>query len=59
MDRIIGAPLNSLENATPEARQRAGTLLVTSFHDQVYRIRAVHATLTVATIFSIQMAVWG
>ena len=44
MDRIIGAPLEQfLEHATPEARQRAGTLLVTSFHDQVYRMRAVHA----------------
>ena len=44
MDRIIGAPLDKfLESATPEARQRAGTILVASFHEQVYRIRSLHA----------------
>jgi predicted unusual protein kinase regulating ubiquinone biosynthesis (AarF/ABC1/UbiB family) len=44
MDRIVGAPLDRfLETATVEARQRAGTILATSFHEQVYRLRALHA----------------
>jgi predicted unusual protein kinase regulating ubiquinone biosynthesis (AarF/ABC1/UbiB family) len=44
MDRLTGASLDDfLPTATPEARQRAGTLLVEAFHDMVYRLRAVHA----------------
>ncbi|MEC7948035.1 MAG: AarF/ABC1/UbiB kinase family protein, partial [Myxococcota bacterium] len=44
MDRLTGAPLDDfLAQATPEARQRAGDTLVETFHDMVYRLRAVHA----------------
>ena len=44
MDRIVGAPLEKfLEQASPEARQRAGTILAKSFHEQLYRLRTLHA----------------
>ncbi len=44
MDRLTGTSLDRfLETATPEARQRAGGLLVRAFHDMFYRMRALHA----------------
>jgi len=44
MDRLTGRSLaDFLKTATPEAKQRAGDLLTTSFHDMFYRQRALHA----------------
>lgn len=44
MDRLTGASLDRfLETADEEARQRAGDLLVWSFHDMFYRMRTLHA----------------
>ena len=44
MDRVAGRPLDDfLEVASPEARARAGSTLVETFHDMVYRLRTVHA----------------
>lgn len=44
MDRVTGAPLDDfLDNASDEAKKRAGDTLVEVFHDMVYRLRAVHA----------------
>ncbi len=44
MDRIDGVSLDEfLETATPEAKDRAGTLLATVFHEMFYKLRALHA----------------
>ncbi len=44
MDRLPGSSLEEfLETATPEARERAGELLCTAFHESFYKIRALHA----------------
>jgi len=44
MDRIHGEPLDKfLETATPEARKRAGDLLILIFHQMLYGLRALHA----------------
>tara|TARA_B100000530_G_scaffold331872_1_gene277283 strand:- start:4 stop:1275 length:1272 start_codon:yes stop_codon:yes gene_type:complete len=44
MDRIPGKSADDfLVDATPEARQRAGTLLAESFYTMVYKLRALHA----------------
>ncbi|MGB0640418.1 MAG: ABC1 kinase family protein [Myxococcota bacterium] len=44
MDKIPGKSADEfLVDATPEARQRAGTLLVKSFYTMVYNLRALHA----------------
>ena len=44
MDRLTGSSLDVfLETADDEARQCAGDLLVTAFHDMFYRLRTLHA----------------
>jgi len=44
MDRLMGMNLDRFcESATPEAKQRAGDLLTTIFHETAYVFRAVHA----------------
>ena len=44
MDEIPGLPLERfLETATPEARQRAGDLLATVFHEMFYKLRTLHS----------------
>lgn len=44
MDRLTGMPLDDfVKRASPEARQRAGDLLMASFHDMFYRLRTLHA----------------
>lgn len=44
MTRIEGDTLDDfLEHASPEARQRAGTLLARGFHEMFYKLRALHA----------------
>jgi predicted unusual protein kinase regulating ubiquinone biosynthesis (AarF/ABC1/UbiB family) len=44
MDRIPGKSADKfIIDATPEARQRAGTLLVKSMYTMIYRLRTLHA----------------
>lgn len=44
LDRLPGVPLETfLETATPEARQRAGLALCTTFYASTYRHLALHA----------------
>lgn len=44
MERLQGSNLDTfLEHASPEAREKAATLIVRSFHDMFYRLRALHA----------------
>ncbi len=44
MDRVPGRPLRDfLGTASEEARQRAGVLLVSTFYDMLFRVRALHA----------------
>ncbi|MEC7986791.1 MAG: AarF/UbiB family protein [Myxococcota bacterium] len=44
MERLVGAPLETFyQNATPQAKQRAGDLLTAAFHEMLYVFRALHA----------------
>ena len=44
MERMPGVPLDEfLQQASPEARQRAGIALAESFHQMVYELRALNA----------------
>ncbi len=44
MDRVVGESADAfVAHASPEARQRAGDLLVTTFYDMTYRLRTLHA----------------
>jgi len=44
MDRLIGCSAEDFAaSASPEAKQRAGDLLVQTFYDMTYRLRALHA----------------
>ncbi len=44
MDRLTGQSAEDFAaQASPEARQRAGDLLIRTFYDMIYRLRALHA----------------
>ena len=44
MERMTGGNLDSfLQSATPTARQRAGDVLTSSFHEMLYVLRSLHA----------------
>jgi len=44
MDRLLGAPLDTfVAQASDTARQRAGDILALTFHESLYRLRALHA----------------